>query len=345
MKNRLLYLLFIFLLFVTALYAGESQASGTKAGSNALPDISVIGNIAGDWNRETNNVTFGMSELELVVAGYIYPQIKADSVLSIGPDGIEIEEAYADFLSVLDLFSLRAGKMKVEFGKINKLHAHVWPYADTPLVIGNFLAGSLSENGVSIGLILPLPVFVKSETGFYNVEPGVDGGEGTLSLSRELYTERISASFDPDDSSEFEIAASGAVSKGSDYPVSKDDVKLAGVDLTLKIWPVNYSRFLLQSEAVYMKREQTAGVFERWGAYVYAGYAFNKFTDFGMRYDWSENAVQDISKTSKISAMFTYRMSEATFARLQYGYTPENKSNEVLLQFVYGLGPHTHPLQ
>jgi hypothetical protein len=52
-----------------------------------------------------------------------------------------------------------------------------------------------------------------------------------------------------------------------------------------------------------------------------------------------------MSKESKISGIFTYRMSEATFARVQYGYTPENKSSEVLLQFVYGLGPHTHPLQ
>jgi hypothetical protein len=94
-----------------------------------------------------------------------------------------------------------------------------------------------------------------------------------------------------------------------------------------------------------MRREQLSGSFERWGAYAYAGYAFNRFMDIGSRYDWSENAVQQLSKESKISAIFTYRMSEATFARIQYGYTPENKSNEVMLQFVYGLGPHTHPLQ
>jgi hypothetical protein len=350
MRKKLLYLL-LFYLFASFLFAEDAQVAGAKVGPIALPDISLIGNIVGDWNQNTNKVTFGMDELEMVIAGYIYPQIKADSVLSMSSNGLEIEEAYADFLSLFDIMSLRIGKEKVEFGKINKLHSHVWPYADVPLVINNFLAGSLSENGASIGVVLPLPIFVKSETGLYNVEPGVDGGSGTLALAQELYTERLSASFDPTDSSELEIASSGAISKGADYlastdrPASKDDVRLAGVDLTLKVWPVNYSRFLLQSEVMYMRREQITGAFERWGMYAYAGYTFNKFVDLGTRYDWSENAVKQMDKQSKISGIFTYRMSEATFARLQYGYTPENKSNEVLLQFVYGIGPHTHPLQ
>ena len=123
------------------------------------------------------------------------------------------------------MMSLRIGKEKIEFGKINKIHSHVWPYADTPLIINNFLAGSLSENGASVGFELPLPIFVKSETGLYNVEPGVDSGPGTLALSQELYTERLSASLDPNDSSELEAGASGALSKGAEYPVSRDDVE------------------------------------------------------------------------------------------------------------------------
>jgi hypothetical protein len=344
LKNKLLCLL-LFCFFTSFLYADDTLSAGAKVGPIALPDISVIGNILGDWNQDTNKVNFGMDELEMVIAGYIYPQIKADAVLSFSQNGVEIEEAYADFLSLFDAFSLRAGKMKIEFGKINKLHSHVWPFADTPLIINNFLAGSLSENGASVGIVFPFPIFVKSETGLYNVVPGVDSGPGTLALSQELYSERISASFDPDDDSELEIAFSGAISKGSDYPVSKDDVMLAGADMTLKIWPVNYSRFLLQSEAMYMKRTLITGDFERWGAYTYAGYTFNKFIDLGIRYDWSENAISQLSKESKLSGIFTYRMSEATFARLQYGYTPEKKSNEVLVQFVYGIGPHTHPLQ
>jgi hypothetical protein len=344
MKNKFIFLL-LFCLFVPLIKAEDAQVGGAKVGPNALPDISVIGNIAGDWNQDTNRITFGMDELEMVIEGYIYPQIKANAVLSMSEDGLEIEEAYADFLSVLDLFSLRAGKMKVEFGKINKLHAHVWSYADTPLVISNFLAGSLSENGASVGVVLPLPIFVKAETGFFNVESGVDGGEGTLSLSQEMYTERISASIDPTDFSEFELGISGAISKGAEYPASKDNVRLAGADLTLKAWPDSYSRFLFQSEIMYMKREQADADFERWGAYAYAGYAFSKFIDIGARYDWSENAVKDISKESKISGMVTYKLSDATFGRLQYAYSPEKNSNEVLLQFVFGIGPHTHPLQ
>jgi hypothetical protein len=350
MKTKSLYLFILLFLFASGVFADDTLTGGAKVGPIALPDISLIGNIIGDWNQDTNRVTFGMDELEMVVAGYIYPQVKADAVLSMSQSGLEIEEAYADFLSLFDVMSLKAGKMKIEFGKINILHNHVWSYADTPLIINNFLAGSLSENGASIGIVLPLPIFVKSETGLYNVEPGVSGGPGTLELAQELYTERLSASFDPTEDSDLEVGASGAISKGSDYPALRDDVELAGADLTIKMWPVNYSRFLLQAEAMYMKREQTqtGGLLddiERWGTYIYAGYTFNKFVDLGARYDWSEDAVAQLTKESKISAIFTYRMSEATFARLQYGYTPENKSNEVLLQFVYGLGPHTHPLQ
>ena len=342
--RKTIALIILFIVIALPVFS-DDPVQGAKVGPIALPDISLIGNIIGDWNQDTNRVTFGMDELEMVIAGYIYPQIKADAVLSMSEQGFEIEEAYADFLSLFDMMSLRIGKEKIEFGKINKIHSHVWPYADTPLIINNFMAGSLSENGASFGFVLLLPIFVKSEIGLYNVQPKVDSGPGTLALSQELYTERLSASLDPTDSSELEAGASGAISKGADYPSSKDDVRLAGADLTLKVWPVNYSRFLLQSEAMYMRRELATGAFERWGVYAYAGYTFNKFVDLGTRYDWSENSEKTMTKDSKISGIFTYRMSEATFARIQYGYTPENKSNEILLQFVYGIGPHTHPLQ
>ena len=57
------------------------------------------------------------------------------------------------------------------------------------------------------------------------------------------------------------------------------------------------------------------GAFERWGMYAYAGYTFNKFVDLGTRYDWSENSEKSETKDSKISGIFTYRMSEATFAQ------------------------------
>ena len=72
----------IILLIIIALPV-FSDDTGAKVGPIALPDISLIGNIIGDWNQDTNRVTFGMDELEMVIAGYIYPQIKADAVLSI----------------------------------------------------------------------------------------------------------------------------------------------------------------------------------------------------------------------------------------------------------------------
>ncbi len=381
MKKIILFALLL-CLFSPVIFAEESQpgTAGT-AGATALPDISLVGNILGGIAQQpdgpygvipnANRLSLGTSEVEAVIAGYIYPQASVSTVLSFDSSGVNIEEAFADFLSVLNSFSLKVGKMKAEFGKINILHSHVWPYTDAPLVIQNFFGDSLTGEGISLGYVLPLPVFVKSETGIYDA---VDTNSEFV-LDQELFTERLSISFDPTDESELELGASGALTKGPYGPgtndisgsgeelqIGKDDVRIAGADLTLKIWTGTYSRFMLQAEAIYMNRdiagtieqgpsgnetvgEEEATSLDRWGSYAYAGYSFSKYLDIGGRYDWAENADIQINKLSKISAIVTERLTEGSFFREEYGYIPEEKSNELLLQFVFGIGPHTHPLQ
>jgi len=381
MKKTILFALLL-CLFSTVIFAEESQpASAGTAGATALPDISLVGNILGGIAQQpdgpygvipnADRLSLGTSEVEAVIAGYIYPQASVSTVLSFDSSGVNIEEAFVNFLSVLNSFSLKVGKMKVEFGKINILHSHVWPYTDAPLVIQNFFGDSLTGEGASLGYILPLPVFVKSETGVYDA---VDTNDEFV-LNQEMFTERLSASFALNDISELELGASGVLTKGpyglgsndifgnsEELQIGQDDVRMAGADLTLKIWTGTYSKFMLQSEAIYLKRdiagtieqnpsdigslgEEKAVSLDRWGSYAYAGYSFNKYFDLGARYDWAENADIQINKLSKISAMVTERLTEGTFFREEYGYVPEEKSNEVMLQMVFGIGPHTHPLQ
>jgi hypothetical protein len=64
-----------------------------------------------------------------------------------------------------------------------------------------------------------------------------------------------------------------------------------------------------------------------------------------VRYDWSENAFPEEATGSLVSAIGTYRFTETTRLRLQYGYAPDKETNQAMVQLVFGIGPHTHPLQ
>jgi hypothetical protein len=57
----------------------------------------------------------------------------------------------------------------------------------------------------------------------------------------------------------------------------------------------------------------------------------------------------DVSGADRaLSAILTYRMNEQSFVRLQWrNLKPADDSvrNELLLQLMFGFGPHSHPLE
>ena len=217
-------------------------------------------------------------------------------------------------------------------------------------MLSNFLGDhGLVGEGLSLGYLLPLPFFCQVEIGGWRVA-GHTHEEGSacadeFALANTVYTARLWTSFSTGETSELELGGSAGIGNGSHYLEHQDDVKIYGLDLTYKLWPSSYERLIFQNELLYLVRQVPVGELKRYGFYNYLGYRLSKYYDVGLRYDWTENAFPENETTSKISGIFTNNLTEMTKIRLQYSYNIEAGSHEVYLQLVFGIGPHTHPLQ
>ncbi|MEW6685809.1 MAG: hypothetical protein AB1393_06340 [Candidatus Edwardsbacteria bacterium] len=355
--------IFILSFFLSSLVSAQEGTKATplpgmRGTPSNLPDISVIGDITGKVTSDKNDLNRNkilVREIELALQGYIYPEMRADVFLAMHRHGDHFEpeicEAYASFLKIVGGLSLKVGKMHVDFGKINKVHQHERPYVDQPLVLTNFFGNhGLVGEGVSLGYLLPLPFFAQIDASAWRVaseqhhEEGVEEPE-EFGLADEVYTTRLWTSFSLGETSELEIGASGASGKGSHYLEHQDEARVFGLDLTYKLWPSAYKRLAFQNEVLHLIRRTPVGELKRWGFYNYLGFQFNKYWDAGLRYDWSENAFPEKGKTNSFSGIITSHLTETTKIRLQYGYNFELNSHEAFLQLVFGIGPHSHPLQ
>jgi len=354
------FVFIVALFFVSAVFG---QAAHKTTAANELPAISVVGDMTAkassdEDDGEVNKVD--VRAIEFAFQGYLLPDVRTDIILAAHKHGdefeIELEEANVTFLNLFNTFGLKAGRVLPDIGKINKVHQHHWAFVDAPLVLENFLGDhGLMGDGVSLSWLTPLPFFLQVEAGAYRIpeEHDHDEEEGCghigFSLADYAYTLKLWAGFEIAADTELEIGLSGVSARGSHYEHHLDNVKLAAADLTLKSVFSAYQKIIFRNEIFYLKRELPIGIMENYGMYSYLGFDIDKYINLGARYDWSENAYPKTSskhdKESRIAAIFTYSFSEATKLRLQYNYIPERETHEGYVQVLFGIGPHSHPLE
>src|SRR5437667_2480301 len=225
---------------------------------------------------------FTVENIETTFEGKVDPYFRAQAavVLQIDPQGesfIELEEAYADSLSLPANLQVRAGQFFTEFGRHNQNAPHAWDFVDQPLVMGRFLGDDgLRSAGARLSLLTPTPFYselyftVQNSQGatvhsFRNDnqgEPffGRPSTQGRVKgLGDMLFVPRYATSFDLSDSQTIVAGASGAFGNNG----TGGDTQLYGVDLFWK-WksPNQHAGFPFVSwttEA--MLRRYTAGAF------------------------------------------------------------------------------------
>src|SRR5204863_6216948 len=108
---------------------------------------------------------FTVENVETTFEGKVDPYFRAQAavVLQIDPQGesfIELEEAYAESVSLPANLQLRAGQFFTEFGRQNQTHPHAWDFVDQPLVMGRFLGDDgLRSAGARLSWLTPTPFY------------------------------------------------------------------------------------------------------------------------------------------------------------------------------------------
>jgi hypothetical protein len=322
----------------------------------ALPDISLVANfLASGQLRPITTLagspglagsgTFSLQEVELIIGGRLAPGVKADLVFAYHDEIVEIEEGYATWSGFFPGGSLLVGRERLDLGRLNKIHPHAWSTVSAPLVLENFL-GELKGTGVKVGWLLSLPFYLNLDLGAWKKE---ELEAGAFGFRDWMGTAKLLSSFALGTKAELQVGASGGLGFGPESVSGKDELGLIEADFTFKAFPGAYGRFVFQNEFYALVRNSTAlaaGAYTRLGFYNFIGWKPAKAWEVAARFDMSQGTVDDDEAwAKKIVATGTYSISEATTLRLEYALDPDALTQSLGLQFVFGLGPHTHPIK
>jgi hypothetical protein len=377
MHRRLSLSFLVFALLVVAGTTGFTQSIN--------PDISVIprfslhtndGERLSEGIREFSRPDFAFEELEIALQAYLNPYAKADVILTLpGPDveagKLGIEELYATVLRGLPLdLNVRFGKYRVDYGKLNMMHPHAWPFVTQPLSQARFLGEEgLNDLGISASVLLPTGEIYSKLT--VDLLRGSAIGEATGikdTTGRSPYyatSARLMGFFPLGDVSDLEVGLSGYT--GIHDPYNRDRFWYANLDFKYKYKPDAYTGVVVQGEFLHnMRKASQDRTFQQFvdadgnpetrsiatsGAYVFADYQFMKVYSAGVRFDWTESPYSKEDKAQGAAIFLGYYPVEETLGlRLEYQHTRTESAgasqsvNMIALQVLFSLGPHkAHP--
>jgi len=316
------------------------------------PDTSVIGNFIGkagpanpyEFGPNDERSPFKLDEAEIAFQAFVDPYAKANFFFSVSPEGIDVEEGYAQFVTLPWGLTAKAGKFKALFGKANTWHTHVRPWVDQPLVIHNFFGDEqFHGEGISVSKAIPVTAaFVEATGELYSSElPGVFERRKASDVA---WNTHLKAFKDISENSNIELGMSWA--RGT---IADGHNAFGGVDVTYRWKPLQqglYRGVVGRFEGMVDKRDD----FDRRlrGFYASLDYQLAQRWFTGVRLDSADETpslaqVAPGTRDRGVSATLTFWPSEFSQIRGQLRrtkYGDVKTANELLLQLQFAIGAH-----
>ena len=334
-----------------------ASTAATTFAAPLNPDISVIGDARLHWSDldSDDRTELDFHELELAFVGPLNPYASAEAYLAIhGDEGVEVEEAKL----LLDRyfpggFGLTAGRLLLDFGQINAVHAHAYPWADRPLAHQEFF-GEDGARDVSVRLDWIAPtegVHVQATAGLLRGESLLGGHahEADAEAEEEPDPElggsaRVALFAEPSSSLAIQFGVSAL--HGTFDP--DEDAKATWIDVDAKAkLDLGPNRALvLHGEGVFGDRDETAegpaakprGFFGAADLRVSARWNVGGFAESATDVDDDEITTQRWGGFLGLALM-----EETTVFRLVGRITDPEEGEDVaeaLVQAIFALGPH-----
>jgi hypothetical protein len=319
------------------------------------PQIAVIGNFLANVgnNPVQPSPAFQVEESEISFQAVVDPYARADLFLSFTNDGVEVEEGYVTFLALPWQTQAKAGKFKVQFGKINTLHLHVLPWADEPLPFTDILLqpqfDTWAAEGISVSKVIELPGDTFSEA-YVQVLDGTSGGGLFIAPSKSDLTYDGQYRVFRDFGDDHNLEASFSYAYGHNGTSLTNTTNLQNAALVYRWKPLQgrpYRSFILRSEYFWSQREQPDGKQKAQGFFVGADWQLARQWFTGARYEFSDRATNASLRDKGVAATLTFMPSEFSVLRAEYrrrDYAPGIVANEGFLQIQFAIGAHgAHP--
>jgi hypothetical protein len=346
------------------------------------PNLSVIGQPFIRWADDPSDpaqkrAVLDPGEVETVFDAYLNPYAYGTFVLSLGEEGMELEEGYFQLLRGLPLgLAVKGGKYRAGFGKLNPMHPHAYPFAERFRVLSSYLPGdeSLNETGVSLSGRIPAPGdfsltasgdWLQGDT--FRIEREATGassdplnlGEGDRAdQPRPAFLGRLSGFAQIGERSGLEVGLSAT--EGTNNVAASARTSVFGGDVKAKLWTSANAYLLVQAEALHLERDDagwdsTSEAYSKakiksTGGYVYADYNFKTRYNVGAAYERYQQPTADQTwdQAFKVFAGFAL-LEETTAFRIDWDHfsagTPEGLEelpdvNTVTFRVIFSMGPH-----
>jgi hypothetical protein len=319
------------------------------------PAIAVIGNfLASAGNNPVQpSPAFQVEESEISFQAVVDPYARADLFLSFTDQGVDVEEGYVTFLSLPWDMQAKAGKFKVQFGKINTLHLHVLPWVDEPLPYQNLLfqqqGDTWAAEGISVSKVIELPGDTFSEV-YGQVLDDSTGADLFASPQKGDLTYNGQYRIFRDFGDDHNLEVSFSYAYGHNGTSLSNTTNLQNAALVYRWKPLQgrpYRSLIIRSEYFWSNREQPNGLQKAQGFFAGADWQLGRQWFTGVRYEFSDRANDAAARDTGYAYTLTFMPSEFSVLRAEFRqriYAPGIKANEGFLQIQFAIGAHgAHP--
>ncbi|NNE42662.1 MAG: hypothetical protein HKN12_00510 [Gemmatimonadetes bacterium] len=322
-----------------------------SAAQKLNPQISVIGDTRLSYSDATEEASLELEGVEFAFLGPLNPYASAEVFIGVHEgDTFEIEEAKLLLERYLPAgLGLTVGRTLLDFGQLNPLHPHAYPFLDRPLMHSElFGEDGAVDTAVRLDWIAPTDgVTLRATAGA--VRGGVlSGGHGHDHEDEESpeigFTGRVDLFAEPSGGTSFLIG--GSVLHGETDPESGASGTFFGVDgkATFDLGP---SRSLvLNAEAVFASLDATdeAGAADPSGVFASVDLRLNPRWNIGGFGESTTEREDDSVRTSRFGGFLGLALMEESTAFRVVGRTTDPdggaRETEVIVQALFGLGPH-----
>jgi hypothetical protein len=331
------------------------------------PRLTVFGDILGRWSvssaelvEDGRNVDdrISLREVELDLRADIDPFSKGVLILAFeevdaGEYEATIEEGYLTLETLPFGFRAQAGRYRLPFGQVNRLHTHDLPQATTPYALVDFFGEEgLVENAATISWLAPFGPLELSAT-FLNGENermlAGSGSDDPAWLGRAEYFVQLGQRMFLSAGASYLFGYRDPATPVDQPGAPELETHVTGADLLLK-WQWNqFQSIALQGEVFHLRREAGAGDREHgFGGYAYLQVQPLQRWYVGLRYDWS-NLAEGVEDKEQWAGGVWLSYYTTEFLRLRVGYEHRERQGGdddldtifVQLTFVFG----SHPVE
>ncbi len=321
-------------------------SSGRKA---LIPDISLVGSIAGGWFRDDpagdqgenpSRTGFNFQAAELTIQSVIDPYVRGDFSILFKEDGVEIEDGTITTLSLPWNLQIRGGKMLARFGRQNTQHLEQLDFIDQALTNRYFFGPEgFTELGAELSALFPLPWF--SELSFEFLQGENAGNFDGPRKGDFAYLGHWKNGFDVTENLAGQVGLSGVIGFNDTAPGNTTQVY--GTDFYLRWKPSERRGLKWQTEYFLRRKEDVADTLVEGGAYSQIVWQFARRWEVGIRGERIGLPSEGFRQWG-ISPAITFVATEFFHLRGQYNWIHTDgvakEQHEAFLQMQFNMGPH-----